>query len=387
MHDLGPAPDGEPLRLIVRCRPTPTSDNGPRHPVVIGPDWSVALPHDIEAERVAGAFGGYNSCLVLVEEAIPAFRASLPLLLRRSRAELHRVKDRWRVGAELEVAGCCGGREYATAGQAARHLRTLGHLARQHRLPAWQFATVLHGAAKVWGPWEADPPRARDAESLVRDVGGLAELWKAGVHVDEIEGLAALAFGVSEALPVAYYLGLAYGTVDPEWLSGVVERRPDGDTAAWLAGLDTPQDTSTAAEWGAWLGYGLSRADVRIAVGAGIAASDVDAIVTATGWTTWTAAKNLVDWLEVGCRPSAEQFALLAQRRIDRSRPSRGAVDAACNEVTGLAAAAPADPEPDRTEIAILLQLLGSRPALVAAYRRGVRSLADLATTSIERSA
>ena len=43
----------------------------------------VATPHDLDAERIAAAFGGYTSCLELVDPVIPAVRASMGMQTRR----------------------------------------------------------------------------------------------------------------------------------------------------------------------------------------------------------------------------------------------------------------------------------------------------------------
>ncbi|MES2170432.1 MAG: hypothetical protein V4479_06880, partial [Actinomycetota bacterium] len=78
---------------------------------------------------------------------------------------------------------------------------------------------------------------------------------------------AAAASVVHDALPIAYYLGMAYTGADPLWMKEVLPFRPDPDTAAWLAWLDAPASIAPPAGWGGWLHLGLSRADVLLAVG------------------------------------------------------------------------------------------------------------------------
>ena len=69
---IGPAPDGAPLVVEVECR---VGEGRPvRHPVVVGPDWAVEVPHDLAAERAAGALGGLRPCVGLVEQVAPALR-------------------------------------------------------------------------------------------------------------------------------------------------------------------------------------------------------------------------------------------------------------------------------------------------------------------------
>ena len=59
----GPAPGGRSLSTLVECRTSRSSVRGEPHRVSIAPDWSVQTPHDLDAERVGVAFGGYASCL------------------------------------------------------------------------------------------------------------------------------------------------------------------------------------------------------------------------------------------------------------------------------------------------------------------------------------
>ena len=61
LFDIAPGPDGAPLTLEIECRTSPRARKGALHEVTIEPDWAVSTPHDIAAERVAAAFGGYTS--------------------------------------------------------------------------------------------------------------------------------------------------------------------------------------------------------------------------------------------------------------------------------------------------------------------------------------
>jgi len=90
---------------------------------------------------------------------------------------------------------------------------------------------------------------------------------------------------VAEPLPVSYFLGVAYGRVDPQWLSDVLAFRPDGDTAAWLAWPEEVDMMAPATTWGSWLRLGLPRADVQWAVGPGLDPNVVSPIATAVGWS------------------------------------------------------------------------------------------------------
>ena len=66
--------------MIIECSSDPSERRGVTHRVIIHPDWTVDVPHDIEAERVARSFGGWSTCLELVERVIPAYRRALDLM-------------------------------------------------------------------------------------------------------------------------------------------------------------------------------------------------------------------------------------------------------------------------------------------------------------------
>lgn len=62
---LPPAPGGGAVTIVVPCSTSPDFSSATTHEVTIGPTWSLTTPHDLEAERVAVAFGGYSSCVSL----------------------------------------------------------------------------------------------------------------------------------------------------------------------------------------------------------------------------------------------------------------------------------------------------------------------------------
>jgi hypothetical protein len=66
---IGPAPEGRALSTSITCRTSAVDGaEAARHAVTIDHDWRVDVPHDLEGERVAAAFGGYLSCISLVDQ-------------------------------------------------------------------------------------------------------------------------------------------------------------------------------------------------------------------------------------------------------------------------------------------------------------------------------
>ena len=156
-----------------------------RHEVVIGADWHVQVPHDVSAERVAVALGGYLTCVELVDRALPAARELFGLVRRRRFPELRRGGDRVWVPAR-PAEGCCRGPSirYSGPAEAAVHLRGIPHAAAAHgtgqRLVNAVFAAVMraHG-------YDRDVPfpetEARQASACVPSVRDIRLLWLAGV--------------------------------------------------------------------------------------------------------------------------------------------------------------------------------------------------------------
>ena len=91
-----PTPDGGMLVMEVECRTSRAATRGKRHGLTIYPDWSFETPHDLAAERVAAAFGGYTSCLEL-EGAMAPVRELLGLRARLvPPGGVRHARDDWR---------------------------------------------------------------------------------------------------------------------------------------------------------------------------------------------------------------------------------------------------------------------------------------------------
>lgn len=385
--DLAPSPGGASLTIDVECRTSPRARKGALHEVTIEPDWTVTTPHDVEAERVAAAFGGYTSCLALIDETIPAFREALALLTRRLRPVLRRdSRGAWRLSQEDQVKGCCHTTRFRTVEKAARHIRSLPHLVGVHEVPAWQLGQVMDGAQRAWGSWEGMRRPAREVTRLVREVGGVAELWRCGIRPEEIVELAGHAAAVDEPLPIAYFLGLAYGSADPEWVGQVVRHRPHGDVAAWLANLEVDHTMGDAQTWGRWLGYGLPRADVLTMAASGVDPDLVEETVAVTGWSSYKTARILAQWTRLDTRPTATELAVLARHRVSEVRFPRELIDELLDEIGHLVRETLWQPVAlTRTEVGLMFAVLGTRHGVLSATRAGVRGVEGLDRYVYER--
>ena len=357
------------LEFTIECRTDGTVASGVPHPITIRGAWSVITPHDLEAERVARAFGGHASCLQLVELTIPRLREGLGRISRRTRPPLRQDKRRqWRVPSE-ELIGCCRNRAFRSIRTATEHLRSPAHLATLLRLPLWQVAEIVGHVDRACLP---DTSAASPCARYVREDDGLKQLWQSGIHTELVPQLAAYASVVDQPLPASYFEGVVYSGHRPDWLNGVLEHRPDPDTAAWLAWQTPPDVLSDAREWGLWLGYGLSRRDFAVAVEHMLPASSVITIAEQTGWPVRTAARVLVAFAKADCRPTPKQLTAIARLGLEHAIPGKATVDVAAEDV--LSAGIPVD----RTELSLMLAVVGNRPMVLAAVRRGARTVSDL---------
>lgn len=359
-----------PITFTLECRTSRSTPSGVLHEVTLEPGWQLRTPHDLDAEGVAAAFGGYTSCLEL-DAALSAAREGLRLLQRRVTLPITcNAKGSWRMTATQH---CCRGRRFHHPGIAARHLRDPAHLARRFRARDWQVARLLAVVDRELGPFAAPPPEGWAVAERIRESDGLDRLWEAGVHPDAVAEMADVASAVVDPLPLWYYLGVAYGGADREWLRATLAHRPDPDVASWLAWTRPDREASSPDDWGRWLSLGLSRYEVTAVLEAGVAPEAAHVVADRAGVAPPFAARIVAAWAVSGCRIGPDHVVTLQAAGLADHRPSASAIDALADDVRALGH------ELDRTELAVILALTGTR-RVAADYilNRGVRRVADL---------
>jgi len=364
----GPAPAllAAPLTFEIECLTSRSARRGGRHAVTLRGDGTLETSHDLAAERVAAAFGGYCSCVDVVDVALPALAEVVGLLTRRVRPDLRRrVDGRWSVSKSV---ACECPRGFASAATAAQHARSTRHLAARHRIPERLTRLLVDGARTVL-PAPEQLMADLTLQARVREPGGLARLWAAGLHPDDIAEWAALAGAVDEPLPSSYYLGVAYGGASTEFLAATLPARPDGETAAWLAWL--PLELQRP-ECRALLAAGLPRQDVVSLLEAGEAPERLAAVAEECGLAPVVVSRLVAVWSRAGCILGAGLVGLLAEHGLTAHRPSATALD----ELEKAAAVHPH--APGRADLGVMAALLGGRGAVLEALERGVRSAAEV---------
>lgn len=375
---LGPAPDGGDLTFELECRLDPRAVRGERHEVIIHADWTVTTPHDLTAERVAAAFGAYTSCVPLVDVTVPAIHDVMPSICRQHDVAPRRFGARgWRLPTAVQKAGCCERVTFRTLAEASSHPYHVAHLSRGCPAPVWQLREVAAQVAERWRQANRERASSLGVERHVIDAAMVDALWDHGIDADDIRRLAQAVSVIDAPLPRAYFTGARYNRVDLEWVSQVIEGRPTPEIAEWAVSLPASTQRTDPQRWRAWLAYGVPVSQVRSAVDVGGDPAIVDHLVSATGWSPPAAARLWVEWARVGCTPTVEHFAALAAHGTIDAVPSSRAIERLVREVDGLEDPAQVSPH-RRTELAVLLALLGTVAGVVAVARQGVTSRDDL---------
>ena len=366
---LGPAPDGASLTVPVTCRTRPGA-GGRTHDVTIGPDWSMSTPHDLDAERVGVALGGYLSCLELVDHTVPALRDLLQLVARRVLPPLSRNHvGRWVV--DQPTNGCsCGTQSYATPYEAAEHVRTAAHLARRYGADPRLLQRLLAASTDAHGGFQMCPPPGWVALGSVREPRGIDVLWGAGVPPELVLEVQDRVLPRGGPLPTAAYLGAAFRCDDLEWLASTVRQSPDDagdpDTVVWAAWAYGNEDRAHPHARGDWLAVGVPRSAVDVLVEGGIGVQEAEELAERTGRSLQRAALVLAAWERAGCRPGPGDIAALDVLGIgDSYQPSGAAVESLHQATRRLPVA------PTRTQVAVLLGLAGNRADALALAKQG----------------
>ena len=349
----------------------------PSHDVVVSPDGVVSTPHDLEAERVAVAFGGYSSCLILVEKTVPAFLSEIWPILTRSMIALGMTPSgKVRVAEHLQT-GCCWRKDFPDATRAFEHLSSADHHATRHEVPYWQVLRLIRAAPAGWGdpdgvPWH-DPALA----ARVDHVASMTELWRRGLHPHVVEEAASVAAAVELPLPTAYFVEMAYGDVDREWFVEMLAHRPDPATALWLARHPQLAKRPAGRDVGFWLGLGLRFIDVEEAVTSGLDADQVHAAAAELGEPLRRTAGHLLAWARIGILPTPVHLAAMRRLGLVLPTPVGPALERLVRDANGHPRLVERGPF-DRTDLGVMLAILGNRQEVIAALLAGVNDIHDL---------
>lgn len=308
MSTLGPAPGRGELTIMIPCGTEDPTQDEVGHPMTVRADWSLDMPHDLEAERVAVALGGVSTCLDLAAGLVPALRHLLAVM---TRASDRLVETRW-----CALGRCHGTYHHASDEAAYRHEITPVHLAARFGLRTWQAERLLDAAGTAW-------LAAADLTLVDEGREGYARLWSAAIHPELVPRLLLLAPPRARSMPWKFFVDAAYG--------GASRVRPPAQDAADTPLFRTPD------------------------------AAEVQTLVS-----RWQR-----EWHRVGCRPQAEHYELVVRHRIPHLLPEPAQIDrtlALCRLV---------EDDVDRTDVGIMLAMLGEPILVATAVQHGITSALD----------
>lgn len=384
VEPLGPAPGGSALTVRVPCSPDPASLGWTSHDVTVQPDWSVEVPHDLAAERVVVALGGYCSCLELVEKVVPAARGRLQALARREPLALARATGGgWT--ARVLVAGCCRQTVWGSGkpdpASVAEHLRGNGHHAAAAGCRADLLRVVVAALVKAHTRGRRFTIEAADlaaARSVVLGADGVVRLWDAGAHPRVVLAVHDAVAPDGPALPPSFYLGVLARGHDLDWLRNTLaaprpaaddaERVADlADLADWLAWTATDLDAREPGARAEYLRLGVPyRLILELSV-AGVSPVAVRRLAELTGTGAAFAAALLAEWVAAGCEADPGAIGSVYRTGVPVSfRPSKALLTRVRRELGPDGRGVPT------VALAGLVGVAGSVPGAVAAVLRGV---------------
>ena len=375
-----PHPDGESLSVVVPCAASLDLAGATRHPISIEPDWTVTTPHDLEAERVASAFGGYLTCLVLVDRVLPAIRDLTQWRARRVIPRLRRgARGSWAV-AGTSRARCC--RPEPRACDAAAHLRSPEHLRARADAPAPVVARVadaVEHAHRGAGTFVLTSSELEELRRCVHPATEPVEAWQAGLHPDVVQAVHDHVVGADgPPLPLALYLGVVTRRPDLAWLADTLARveggTDDPTLAEWLIWTHTPLDRRVPRARSGWIGTGAPRSWIIELSTAGYTPDEAEELAAATGRSAVGAADLLRGWVAAGCRPTVADLADVHRGGVPAwSTPSGAAIDR-LTEMVGDDVHAHGAVPLTRTELGLLLVREGTVTAAARQARRRPRT-------------
>lgn len=384
---IGPAPQGVSLSMLVSCRTSQRpGSKSRRHPLVVAGDWSVEVPHDLEAERVAIALGGYLSCVPLVDATVPALREWLRREARlvQPGVSLPDGSCMWRLS---EPGACCPPAGFVEVAAAAAHWRSVVHVANSTGASKRQLGSLVaasraaHESAGTLLPEQDDIDRA--ALACWRGDTAVAWLWDAGIHprlVWQVHARVKSAW----PLPALFYLGAICNGVDLDWLAGILagrhadlgamseavveEANPPRlePMATWLAWTAADWDVADPTARARWLDAGVSRSMILVLGESGYRPEEVKDLAVSLGRTVDGTARIIASWTHAGARPSTASLAALHDLgHSTLQAPSGPAVDR-LRRMRGRER-----PAFTRTQLALLLAQHGTASGALAAVRAG----------------
>jgi hypothetical protein len=289
------------------------------HEVTLAADWSLDTPHDLPAERLGAALGGFCSCLHLIDVVLPAARIWLDVNARVRPAELARGKQGMWFPAR-RADHCCSPaqrpRGFTTAMLAGEHARSVRHIAAREgadpRLLASVTRALARAQASIGSLVLSDDDISRVGPLVSKSGSGTVHtevlaLWGAGLGPRAIGHLHRTVDIGPHPLPVALYLALAFEKLDTGFAhrtlrAGTEDRNGSelADFATWVAETMTPFDRSHPDQRHKLLALGFTRRLAHEMSLHAVLTEDICAYARGTGLSVVAAGQTLAAWAGAG---------------------------------------------------------------------------------------
>jgi hypothetical protein len=215
----------EPRTFDIRCQSLRNTREHTMHDITISPDWTVSTPHDLDAERVAVAFGSWISCLEL-ESAARAARIGMALHMRRKWYPLqHLGPAHWTIRRTRRSST----KRFASAITAAAYVRSATWLSEVYGAPGWQIHRVMEVLRCHFTGYSA-PPCGSEHHELVVEPDGLNRLWDTGIHPESLARIRQWVGITDRPLSVQTYVEIAYSRISPAQYRAMASVAGDLDT-------------------------------------------------------------------------------------------------------------------------------------------------------------
>lgn len=346
-----------PVALSVPCRTTrePTA-SVVRHRVTIEPDGSVVTPHDLDAERIAVALGGYLTCVDLVDRGVPALHRWVRLVLRQEPLPVV-SRDDGSSWLPATTGECCNRHGYQRPEVAFAHGRSPGHLSTVFGVDDELLRLLVEAACVPEPRGPREEPEAR--------------LWQCGLSPELVARIRATVQSVSP-LTASDVLSMLAASRDLSWLEGgaVGNQRRLGRLLSRLQGRDATsgRDAVDPELRARWASSTAPRWAVAVLMPAGYRPEDLVLIASSWNVSQTVAATVLASWAGNGYRvdPRALCGPGLRHLRMPPGAPSPHAVDR-----LRVALTSSRRPVPSETALALALAEHGTVALAAAALKRG----------------
>ena len=342
--------------MDVECTTSPEAKFGLVHPVTVQHDWTVSTPHDLDAERLGVALGGYSSCARLADAAVPACRHIMSVLSQTTALE----RDDAGGWLNTSANGCVGPHRHETLEAALEHEANVTHVARLYSIRAHLFEPMLMAIQAAWVS-SADPALVSGGRA------GYERLWRFAVHPHLAQRWARRLPRNTWPLPTRAITAGVHSNANQDLARTLIEIFPTPDFAEWVANQANQGPLPEIASLSMLRDAGLDAGTALHALTNGVDPTRITKLADEQNITIGSAARWLAIWGAAGCTPDSAHYQLLRDARLLHVVPK----DTQLSDVYIRALAVSQTPL-SRADIGVMLALEPNPTKVLAEIQRGI---------------